>query len=173
MFNKLNLYSTLMDRLEQFSTKLLLVKRLPVTYRACLIEVIRRNDFTQQYTSQANTMAEQMAAAREAEVWNRRFEVVPFGAVSMPRAPSSTRWDGPAHAAATPHACAHTQRAPSSAQVTLRDNFMREFGAFLPGGLPVLLSLLQARPIYFEVSTVRGGDAPDNALCQLSQALAI
>ena len=68
MFNKLNLYSTLMERLESFSTKLLLVRRLPATYRACLSEVLRRNTFTQHYTSQAHSVAEQMAAAREAEV---------------------------------------------------------------------------------------------------------
>ena len=34
-----------MERLESFSSKLLLMRRLPATYRACLDEVVRRNAF--------------------------------------------------------------------------------------------------------------------------------
>jgi len=107
-----------MDRLDSYSSRLMMVQRLPETYRACLSEVIRRTDFEAEYAQQAHSAAEKIADAREEEV-------------------------------------------------QLRDQFMRDFGSFLPPGLPSLASLLQARPAFFEISS----SSSNNTLSLLSQAL--
>ena len=68
MFNKLGLYTQLLERLQGFCAKLLAVRQLPTTYESCLAEVQRRATFSQQYSVHALSWSETVSTARESEV---------------------------------------------------------------------------------------------------------
>ena len=82
--NKLHLYSSLLERVNMYCTQLLLMRRLPATYHACLAEVVRRRQFGQDYARQAHAAAETLANAREEEVGRRDAFMREHGAL-LPR----------------------------------------------------------------------------------------
>ena len=82
--NKLHLYASLLERVHMYCSQLLLMRRLPATYHACLAEVARRRAFGQLYARRGHDAAESLASLREEEVARRDDFMREHGAL-LPR----------------------------------------------------------------------------------------
>ena len=82
--NKLHLYASLLERVHMYCSQLLLMRRLPATYHACLAEVARRRQFGQLYARRGHDAAESLASLREEEVGRRDDFMREHGAL-LPR----------------------------------------------------------------------------------------
>jgi hypothetical protein len=82
--NKLHLYASLLERVHMYCSQLLLMRRLPATYHACLAEVARRRQFGQLYARRGHDAAESLASLREEEVGQRDDFMREHGAL-LPR----------------------------------------------------------------------------------------
>eukprot|EP00899_Mesostigma_viride_P024764 jgi/Mesvir1/5472/Mv15526-RA.3 len=69
--NKLVAFKEICGRQQEVFAELLLVRRVPAAYRACLAEVRRRRAHAQVYAGQAAQLAERLADMRAAEVATR------------------------------------------------------------------------------------------------------